>query len=103
MLNWQKYNSIDSVKKEGIMTNKDMVSGFGTGFLVGTITGIVLGVLYAPHRGAETRELIKKKAGGAKEKAEEIIEKAKEEAQKIVEKAKEKSTERQEEGEKKGE
>ncbi len=72
------------------MIDKEKTSGFGIGLLAGTAIGLTLGVLYAPHRGTVTRELIKEKVEDAKAKAEEIVEKAKKEAEEIVEKAKEK-------------
>lgn len=72
------------------MIDKGKTSSFGIGLLVGTAIGLTLGVLYAPHRGTVTRELIKEKVEDAKVKAEEIVEKAKKEAEEIVEKAKEK-------------
>jgi len=72
------------------MIDKDKASSLGIGLLAGTAIGLTLGVLYAPHRGTVTRELIKEKVEDAKAKAEEIIEKAKKEAEEIVEKAKEK-------------
>jgi gas vesicle protein len=67
------------------MTNKSTASGLGIGFIVGAVVGLALGVLYAPRRGVETRELISKRMKGAKEKAEELVEKAKEKAAEIKE------------------
>jgi gas vesicle protein len=72
------------------MIDKGKTSSFGIGLLAGTAIGLTLGVLYAPHRGTVTRELIKEKVEDTKAKAEEIVEKAKKEAEEIVEKAKEK-------------
>ncbi len=37
-------------------------SGFGVGFAVGALVGLVAGVMFAPHSGKETREIIKEKA-----------------------------------------
>lgn len=58
--------------------NKDNVGGFGTGLLVGVILGAVVGFLFAPRSGHETREQVKDKAadlfGKAKEKASEVKE-----------------------------
>ena len=63
--------------------NRD--SGFGMGLLVGGLIGVTLGILFAPHSGKETREMIQEKAGEMREKAMEMREKAEE----VVEKAKE--------------
>jgi gas vesicle protein len=54
---------------------------FGVGFIVGTVLGLTMGILYAPRRGEETRIVLREKAEGAKEKAGEVIDKAKEKAQ----------------------
>jgi gas vesicle protein len=57
--------------------NKD----FGIGFLYGAVTGIiigsVLGLLYAPKSGEETREIISSKASELKTKADNLIKKIK--------------------------
>lgn len=81
------------------MINKERVSSFGIGLLMGAVIGLAIGFLYAPRRGAETRELIKEKAEDVKEKAEKIVEKAKEKTGEIVAKAKEKATEVRGQGE----
>lgn len=54
---------------------------FGVGFIVGTVLGLTMGILYAPRRGEETRIVLREKAETVKEKAGEVIEKAKEKAQ----------------------
>ena len=54
---------------------------FGVGFIVGTVLGLTMGILYAPRRGEETRVVLREKAEHVKEKAGEVIEKAKEKAQ----------------------
>ena len=59
------------------MSNKDNATGFGIGFLVGAAVGLAIGILYAPRPGRETRELIREKAAGARDKAEQFIEKVK--------------------------
>ena len=82
------------------MSDSERVSGFGIGLLVGSIIGMAIGFLYAPRPGQETRALIREKAAGAKEKAEEIIEEAKERAKKIIADARGKAAEISEEGEK---
>ena len=46
----------------------DSEASFFVGFLIGAIVGVAIGVLYAPKLGAETRKLLKEKAGEAVEK-----------------------------------
>ncbi len=67
------------------MGDKDSGSSFAIGFLIGAITGVAIGFLYAPKAGKETRVLLREKAGEIKEKAGEVKEKAGE----VTEKAKE--------------
>ena len=62
---------------------------FGVGLIFGTLLGLTVGILYAPHRGEETRILLREKADTVKEKAEEVIEKAKEKAQSLRHKTEE--------------
>lgn len=62
---------------------------FGVGFIVGTVLGLAMGVLYAPRRGEETRIVLREKADVAKEKAEVVLEKAKEKAQSLRHKTEE--------------
>ena len=52
----------------------------GTGFMLGITIGLLIGFLYAPGPGEETREIIKEKADEVKVKASGIVEKAKEKA-----------------------
>ncbi len=54
------------------MNDRDTGS-FLSGLLVGAVVGVVLGLLFAPQSGKETRELVKTKAITAKEKASELI------------------------------
>ncbi len=42
--------------------NRDHAIGFGIGLLTGAVIGGVIGLLYAPKPGKETRQLIKDKA-----------------------------------------
>ena len=41
--------------------NKDNLSGIGLGLVIGIIFGSMVGVLYAPKSGKETRTIIKEK------------------------------------------
>ena len=61
------------------MSDKD-AGTFAIGFLIGAITGVAIGFLYAPKSGRETRALLKEKAEDLREKAEEVAEKAMETA-----------------------
>lgn len=55
---------------------EDRGSSFFEGLIFGAAVGFVLGILYAPRTGAETRELLKEKAhdfaNGAQDLAEEV-------------------------------
>ena len=82
------------------MSDKDNVTSFAIGFVVGATIGIAVGFLYAPRPGEEMRAMIREKAGKTKEKAEEIIEEARERAKRIIADAKGKAAEIREEGEK---
>jgi len=48
---------------------KDSESGFFTGLIMGALIGVVVGFLYAPQSGTETRRLVKEKTEVVKEKA----------------------------------
>jgi len=48
---------------------KDSGSGFATGLIMGALIGVVVGFLYAPQSGTETRRLVKEKTEVIKEKA----------------------------------
>ena len=48
---------------------KDSGSGFVTGLIMGALIGVVVGFLYAPQSGTETRRLVKEKTEIVKEKA----------------------------------
>ena len=62
-------------------------------FLLGTATGFILGVLFAPASGEETRKKIKEEAEKAGEKAKEGYDKFVHEAEKGIKVAKDKSHE----------
>jgi gas vesicle protein len=56
--------------------DKDSGNSFLIGFIIGAITGVAVGFLYAPKAGKETRNILKEKAGELKEKASEMISRA---------------------------
>ncbi|MGB7296550.1 MAG: YtxH domain-containing protein [Candidatus Aminicenantales bacterium] len=62
-------------------------------FLIGTAAGFVLGILFAPASGKETREKIKAEATKTGEKAKENYEKISKEAEKGIQVVKEKAQE----------
>lgn len=62
-------------------------------FLVGAATGFVLGILFAPASGEETRKKIQEQAAKTSEKAKETYGKIAEEAEKGIKVVKEKTTE----------
>jgi len=69
--------------------DRDSIGAFGIGLAAGTLIGLAIGILYAPHKGSVTREIIRERAEEAKGKAEDLVEKA----ESLVEKAKEKAGE----------
>ena len=62
-------------------------------FLLGTATGFILGVLFAPAKGEETRKKIIEQASKTGEKAKESYEKIAKEAEKGIHLVREKTTE----------
>lgn len=62
-------------------------------FLVGTVTGFALGILFAPASGEETRKKIQEGAVKTTEKAKESYEKIAKEAEKGIKVVKEKTQE----------
>lgn len=62
-------------------------------FLIGAATGFILGVLFAPASGKETRQKIKVQAAKTGEKAKESYEKISREAEKGIQVVKEKAQE----------
>lgn len=66
--------------------DRDSIGAFGIGLAAGTLIGLAIGILYAPHKGSVTREIIKERAEDVRDTAEDLVEKAGD----LVEKAKEK-------------
>lgn len=62
-------------------------------FLLGTATGFILGILFAPTSGEETRKKIQESASKTGERAKEGYEKISKEAEKGIKVVKEKTTE----------
>lgn len=62
-------------------------------FLIGTATGFILGVLFAPASGTETRKKVQDTAVKTGEKAKESYERIAKEAEKGIKVVKEKTTE----------
>lgn len=72
------------------MAEKDTGPNFIVGFILGAAAGAVIGLLYAPKPGRETRTLLKERAEEAREKASEAAEKAKEAAARAEKRVEEK-------------
>jgi len=64
---------------------KDSGSGFFTGLIMGALIGVVVGFLYAPQSGMETRRLVKEKTEVVKEKASKAARRVKEVVQSRLE------------------
>jgi len=64
---------------------KDSESGFFTGLIMGALIGVVVGFLYAPQSGTETRRLVKEKTEVVKEKASRAARRVKEVVQSRLE------------------
>ena len=61
--------------------NRDSGAGFFTGLMVGALIGVVVGFLYAPQSGTETRRIVKEKATRLKEGASGVAGKVKDAVQ----------------------
>lgn len=57
--------------------NRDSNGNLGIGLLVGAAIGLVIGILYAPRPGWETREMLSEKGDSALQRSKEMYEKAK--------------------------
>jgi gas vesicle protein len=58
------------------MAERDELSSFLLGFIIGGLTGAVVSLLLAPQSGEETRAIIREKAIELKDKASETVEEA---------------------------
>jgi len=67
--------------------------GLAVSFLIGAATGFILGILFAPASGKETRQKIKQQAAKTGEMARETYERLAEEAEKGIKVVKEKTQE----------
>ncbi len=56
---------------------------FGTGLLWGALIGAALGVLYAPRKGIETRQILTEKALVIRDKMSEVVEEIQEKAAEV--------------------
>jgi gas vesicle protein len=62
------------IRRKKMNQHSNGAGGFGIGILVGAAIGVVVGILFAPRKGSETREMIGEKAMQAKDKAQDVIE-----------------------------
>ena len=69
------------------MADSDRGSGFAIGLVVGAVLGLAIGFLFAPRPGEETRQLLKEKAGEARERAAKVARKVRQTAGEAVKKA----------------
>jgi gas vesicle protein len=58
------------------MSDKESGSSFLVGFIIGAITGVAIGFLYAPKPGKETRALLKEKASDVTGKIKDVAKEA---------------------------
>jgi gas vesicle protein len=75
---WVLPSDIGKEKEEAVMADRD--GGGFLWFLAGLGVGAVVGVLYAPRSGDETREVLRTKAQEGSEKARQQARRAKEQA-----------------------
>jgi gas vesicle protein len=70
------------------MSDSNSGSGFFVGFIMGAAVGAILGLLYAPRPGRETRDLIRDRFEDVKLKAVDVVDGVRDEAGVVKDKAK---------------
>ena len=70
------------------MSDSNSGSGFFVGFVMGAAVGAILGLLYAPRPGRETRDLIRDRFEDVKLKALDVVDEVRDEAWVVKENAK---------------
>jgi gas vesicle protein len=75
------------------MADRNSGSAFGIGLLVGAAIGLAIGFLFAPRPGEETRQLLKEKAGAARDRATVAAKKVRQTAGEAVKRARAKMEE----------
>ena len=69
------------------MSDSSSGSSFFTGFLMGAVAGAVLGILFAPRPGRETRDLWRDRLGDTKLRAMDVVDEIRDEVEVVKEKA----------------
>ena len=75
------------------MADRNSGGAFGIGLLVGAAIGLAIGFLFAPRPGEETRQLLKEKAGAARDRATVAAKKVRQTAGEAVKRARAKMEE----------
>ena len=65
-----------------------MKSKFITGLLLGAAAGVVLGILFAPNKGSETRKKLAKKGGNLRDDIKDKLKDIRAEAEELIQKGK---------------
>ena len=73
------------------MSDNNITKNLAISFLIGVVSGVTLGILYAPRQGQQTREKIKERGHDTIEAAEEIIHEAQVKAENIIDQARSKA------------
>lgn len=70
------------------MTEDNNTGNFAAGLLLGSAIGMVIGILCAPRKGSETRNLVREKVAKTMQATEQVLENIRERASKIIENTK---------------